>query len=218
MGLERLKQHPGFDIQVLCIVSEPDMIPLCERYGNKWVEAENSPLGRKKNQGLKAAEKLDFDFMMELGSDDLVLNELLDDYQQLISTHDFFGVSDIAFLDIETLEARRYTNKHAMYGAARMIKRKVIEAAGFKLWDDKHERVLDGTSVRRVSKIAKYRMMYPRSRPQVMDIKSNQNIWQYNCMIGKEYDANEFFESISENEVNAIKCLHQKSISASVTG
>ena len=217
LGLERLKTHPSYSIQVLCIVSEPDMIPLCEKYGHMWVEAENHPLGRKKNVGLKHAENLDFDFLMELGSDDLVLNELLDDYLHLIPDHDFFGISDIAFLDIYSLEARRYTNQAAMYGAGRMIKRWVLERANFKIWDDKGSRLMDGTSAERLRGIAKYRQMYPRTRPQVMDIKSDQNIWEYNAFLGMEYNANEFFERISSEEVEAIKCYHQKLTSASAT-
>src|SRR5690348_6599448 len=92
VGLNRLKTHPCFDIDILAVISEESMIPLCEKYGVKWVMSENRPLGRKKNNGLQEARKFEFDYLMEIGSDDLVLNELLDWYAQPIEDGElFFG-------------------------------------------------------------------------------------------------------------------------------
>lgn len=74
MGIDRLRGEEGFKIEALAVISENSMIPLCEKYGVHYVMAENKPVGRKKNIGLQEAKKFDFDYLMELGSDDLVLD------------------------------------------------------------------------------------------------------------------------------------------------
>src|SRR5688572_25004201 len=108
MGLNRLRQHPDFDIQVLAVASEPEMLPLCEKYNVHVVTHTNLPLGKKKNFGLQAARSFKFDYLLEIGSDTLVLNELLDKYKKdFIGVHHFFGIGDCAFIDSETQSCRR---------------------------------------------------------------------------------------------------------------
>src|SRR6478609_9144885 len=110
-GIKRLKEHPDYDVQALAVISEEEMIPLCEQYGVNWVMYKNEPLGEKKNFGLQKAKEFKFDYLMEIGSDDLILNELLDDYKNYIGKHDFFGITDAAYVNSETGECRRLTSK-----------------------------------------------------------------------------------------------------------
>ena len=104
MGIHRLKTHLSYDISAFAVISEEDMIPLCEKYGIDWVLTENLPLGKKKNYGLKQLADYDFDFLMEIGSDDLVTNDLLDQYLPYFNKYDFFGISDAAYIESESGE------------------------------------------------------------------------------------------------------------------
>ena len=135
------------------------------------------PLGKKKNAGLIAAQQIDFDYLMEIGSDDLVTNELLNQYLDYCGKYDFFGISDAAYIESETGYCRRLTTNNSTYGAGRMISRKVLEAMNWKLWDDKLNRGLDNNSVRAIqSKGFEYVKVQPMEKPGIIDVKSNENI------------------------------------------
>src|SRR5688572_14122986 len=83
MGIKRLQNYSlSFHVAPFAVISEESMIPLCERYGVEWCMHENLPLGAKKNFGLSQLRDKDFDFMMEIGSDDLILGELLNQYEK----------------------------------------------------------------------------------------------------------------------------------------
>lgn len=208
-GLNRLRQHPEFDIQVLAVASEPEMLTLCEKYNVLVVTHSNAPLGKKKNFGLQAARSLEFDYMMEIGSDTLVLNELLDEYKKdFIGVHHFFGIGDCAFIDSETRACRRVGGA-STYGGGRMLSRHALEVMDFKIWPDALNRGLDNASVFKLAREGGfwYKQLKPGLVPLVFDIKSQDNIWPFNHLTGCEYDVNRLLDRISTEEVNAIKDL-----------
>lgn len=124
MGINRLKKR--FPIDSLCVISEDSMIPLCEKYGIRWTMHENLPLGAKKNHGLNEAMKLEWDYLIEIGSDDLVKDELIELYQQYFGKYDCFGTKDSIVINSETGECIRLKSD-TPYGLGRCISRKVIE-------------------------------------------------------------------------------------------
>lgn len=206
-GINRLRQHPDFEIQVLAVASEPEMLTLCEKYNVLVVTHSNEPLGKKKNFGLQAARGLQFDYMMEIGSDTLVLNELLDEYKNnLIGLHHFFGIGDCAFICSETQACRRVGGA-STYGGGRMISRAALEAMDFKIWPDALNRGLDNASVFKLAREGGfwYRQLKPGAVPLVFDIKSEENIWKFNHLHGVEYDVNKLLERLSAEEVSTIK-------------
>lgn len=207
-GIERLKTHPDFDIDALAVISEESMIPLCEKYGVHYVEHENSPLGKKKNFGLQAARYFKFDFLMEIGSDDLVLNELLDVYKKFMVKYDFFGVRDAAFICSETGACRRVIGP-TKYGAGRMISRAALDKIDFKLWKDNIERGLDNRSEVEMHKVGfRYWQIPPSEMPLVVDVKSDVNLWKFDHLTGQDYDMNLILEKLSTKEVKLLKqCL-----------
>lgn len=208
-GINRLRQHPDYNIQVLAVASEFEMIELCEKYNVTVVTHTNLPLGRKKNFGLQAARQLKFDYLMEIGSDTLVLSELLDDYKrEFIGLRDFFGIGDAAFIDSETKACRRVSGA-STYGGGRMISRAALEKMEFKIWPDDYSKGLDNASVRRLAINGGffYQQLKPGPVPLVVDIKSEENIWKFNHLTGVEYDVNRILEKLSAEEVSAIKDL-----------
>lgn len=198
----------GFDIEVLAVISEPEMIPLCDRFHVKYIMHENFPLGLKKNAGLQEAKKFDFDFMMEIGSDDLILDDLFESYKKFFVKYDFFGINDAAYINAENLDCCRLQSP-AVFGAGRVISRKALELVNFNIWS-KQQKGMDkvGINVLYAAGV-KYWQIPPIDYPLVVDIKSPVNIWPFRDFkkLGVRYDINEIYSRISEQEVNAIKCL-----------
>lgn len=111
------------------------MKPLCKKYGIEFTEAENQPLGRKKNAGLNAAMKFDFDYLIELGSDDLILNSVFDYYlPHMKAGEPLFGSNRMLFVDGTTGECRAYQSQESQYGhgwgLGRAMSRKMLQAIG----------------------------------------------------------------------------------------
>lgn len=208
MGINRLKKHESYDIDALAVVSERTMIELCEKYGIKWVMADNQPLGRKKNAGLKAAQAYKFDYLMEIGSDDLITLDLLTQYLDYIGVVDFFGISDAAYIESSSGYCRRLTTNNSTYGAGRMVSRKVLDAMDWKLWDDNLNRGLDNNSVRKISeKGFKFYKVPPMQEPGVIDVKSDENLWKFNYFLGAEYSIQHILPLLSDAEQNKLNEL-----------
>lgn len=208
MGINRLKKHSAYDIQSLAVISERPMVALCEKYGIKWVMAENQPLGRKKNAGLKSAQAYDFDYLMEIGSDDLITLDLLTQYLDYVGVVDFFGISDAAYIESSSGYCRRLTTSSSTYGAGRMISRKVLDAMDWKLWDDGLNRGLDNNSVRNIAaKGFKFYKVPPMQEPGVIDVKSDENLWKFNYFLGAEYSIQHILPLLSDAEQNKLNEL-----------
>lgn len=206
MGINRLKKHEKYNINVLAVISEPEIIPLCEKYEVSWILHENLPLGKKKNYGLSHLANFDFDYVMEIGSDDLILDELLDNYLEYFGRYDFFGVCDIAYIESENGECRRHLMSASTYGAGRCISRHVLEEMNWKIWDDNISRGLDNSSIKRIASHGIPYYQIPASEiPLVIDVKSNDNLWKFNYFLGEKFDIELLFDRLSDSEVNKIK-------------
>jgi hypothetical protein len=166
---------------------------------------DNTPLGKKKNYGLKEASNFKWDYMIEIGSDDIVTDDLLDQYIEYYDKYDAFGVQDICYVESVNLECRRFNSKLSTYGAGRIISRKAIEKMQWKLWDDKINRGLDNDSIRNLkSKNINYFKVPPMDDPGVIDVKSDENIWKFNYFLGSGYDINKILNKLSQFEVDKL--------------
>lgn len=126
MGISRLRKNSRLSIEALVVISEDSMIPLCDKYDIKWTFYKNDPLGEKKNHGLNEAMKLDWDYLIEIGSDDLIKDELIEKYIPFMGKYEMFGTKDSVIIDSATGMCRRLQSD-TPYGLGRCISRKVIE-------------------------------------------------------------------------------------------
>lgn len=126
MGLERLRSRSRFPIECFAVISEESMIGLCEKYNIKYTFYKNEPLGGKKNHGLTEAMKLEWDYLIEIGSDDLVKDELIEIYSKYAGKYEMFGSKDAVIIDSETGRCRRLQSD-TVYGLGRCISRKIFE-------------------------------------------------------------------------------------------
>lgn len=127
-GIQRLKAYDPdrFRISALAVISEREMIPLCTKYGINWTLADNLPVGRKKNRGLNIAFNYEWDYLLEIGSDDLLRDEILDTYEPLMKKGmPVFGINSLVFYESTTGNARQYKSDALAMGRA--IKRTVLE-------------------------------------------------------------------------------------------
>ena len=207
MGISRLKRL--FPMQAFAVISEKSMKPLCKKYGIDYCIHDNLPLGRKKNFGLQVALKKDWDFMIEIGSDDLLKNQIFDLY-------DYRGdrvsaLQDFAVINSENSDCRSYHFKEGRFGVGRMIPRQAIEAMatddGMNLWLDGQNNNMDNRSCLALAKEGFMEKRFESDTPLAIGIKGPDNIWPFDYTRGREFDIDKALEGLSVDEVTAIKSL-----------
>lgn len=127
LGILRLKKK--FDLDAFCVVSPEDETHnrlLLDKYGIDYCEHPNK-LGAKKNCGLNEAMKKDFDYLMELNSDDLIKDELIDVYADLMEDGEsFIGINNFVFYNSKTGKGKECTS-NTLFGIGRAYKKSMLE-------------------------------------------------------------------------------------------
>lgn len=110
--------------------NEDKFVKLCNLSGFKYFSYDNEPLSNKWNYGIKKTLEQNYDYLLIMGSDDVLNNRLYCKY--LIYNGDYCGLKDIYFFD--TINNREhfwggYTNhrKGEPIGAGRLVSRRIIE-------------------------------------------------------------------------------------------
>lgn len=205
MGLNRLKNVGLFPVEFLAVISEESMIPLCEKYGVDWCMHENLPLGRKKNFGLSQSLKKDWDYMIELGSDDLLKNELLSLYAPYFGHKQFLVIDSLVFLNSHT-GACKCIPSGSRYGLGRCLSRDVVERFP-DLYPGNFNQGLDKHIAFTLGRAGILETLVRSSKPLAIDIKSDLNIWSYANSLGSKYPFEDAIDGLSEQEIEAIKSL-----------
>jgi len=181
-GLKRLQEYKPetFAVRPFFIVSEPAAAEQVERYGFDFIYWENKPLGLKKNMGLRyAMNSFDFDYLMEVGSDDLIANSLLDVLNPYFTQETpQITPQSVWFIDVVTGKAAFWTTS-VVLGAGRCISRAALElfSPAYELWEPLINRGMDSHSWRNLQKKGIGNILVPlRSRVYNLDLKSEVNI------------------------------------------
>lgn len=186
-ALEALKQREDFEIEVFCVVSESGSVDLCKEYGYAWVWAENSPLSNKLNTGLQALKNKKFDYLLQLGSDDLISDSILDFYKgEFEAGTEYFGLKEYFMIEPSTKRAKwwEYDINHPI-GAGRCFKRDLLEKMNWTLWSEGKEKGLDTDSDINIIKSAtRCKILNGNKYPYVIDVKTTENIHNFSKLIG----------------------------------
>ena len=180
-----INSFPGVEFKVLVAGSEKEISrKQVEFYGFDYVEAPNDPLGNKANLRLQACKKYGADYILFLGSDDILNNKafafILDKMEK--------GFEEIAPIDlyIYDSESRRliyskgYTNerKGERLAIGRAIKTDVLNKVSWNLWRPGINKSLDGSSRKILDKYINNPFYYYLKDNDLMiiDIKSEVNL------------------------------------------
>jgi glycosyltransferase involved in cell wall biosynthesis len=179
-GIKRLKGYnpDTFKIIPFFVVSEQSAIEQIERFGYDWIMANNNPLGAKKNTGLKhVMENYDFDYIMEMGSDDIITNEYLDLIHPLMKNKTpQISPQSVWFIDAKTGKVAFWITDRII-GAGRMIHKTALESftPDFEMWTAQLNKGMDTCSMKALQSknIPVVIMKMDYNRPMILDIKTN---------------------------------------------
>lgn len=204
MGINRLRES-GYPIDALAVISEESMIPLCEKYDIMYCMYKNQPLGEKLNYGLSQALKLSWDYLIGIGSDDLLKNELIDKY--LERDKPVIAMDNALFLNSET-GGCRWVKSNSLFGAGRCYSRKIFDKVD-RIWSKQISKRLDKESMFYLATHGVFETRLKSDKPLIIDIKSKESIWDFNAVrtLGEKYPFDLAVEGLSAREITAIKQL-----------
>lgn len=125
-----ISKNPQHTWQVMIVCSETEHIVLAKDYGFECCLTDNFPVGQKMNTGLEHCLKLEWDYIIQLGSDDVLNPEIMQLFDEhLAAGVDIIGVDSAVYIDMEQQRAKTfsYEDGKRVLGAGRLISRKAIE-------------------------------------------------------------------------------------------
>ena len=176
----------------------------CESAGWTYVEWDNRPLSDKWQAGLHELQAVEPDFLITIGSDDIVTSNYLKKITNHCPVDGCTGIYDFWFLDLAGRrmgywsERDRSTPFGGGYirtlGAGRCYSKHVLNALDWKLWPQGHENKLDGLAeMKMIQTLHRKPTCYSMQNlgTWAMDIKSGHNLWRfddykYNTLLDEE--------------------------------
>ena len=201
---DNLKElQKDYNIEVLCIVSEQWAKIMAFEYGFKYVNASNECLGTKMNIGVERAKTLEFDYLMNLGSDDIITKDLFKAYEDYFNKGvGIFGGTKATFIDSESKEVKRF-DYGVLIGAGRCIRKDILLEYTKDGMYDKIQRCLDMNSMKRFISVSNTEVQIPFTA--IYDIKSDNNIWKFNELPkGESLGFSEAVKGLNTKQIDTI--------------
>lgn len=175
-----------FPLKLYCGVSEMKSKTICEKHGFVTVMIPNDPLHRKWNVTVLRAKADNPDYCLFFGSDDIVNDELLHHYIQVMKRGaDYIGALDWYFTDTVSKQGLYWGGYTEPYrrgvacGAGRAMSRNMLEMVAWKPWTPGHDNMLDTAFEKRIKGLNYTKeMFFVRDVPNGcgLDIKTKENM------------------------------------------
>lgn len=185
-GIRLLQEQNKCELSVIVSGSEGDVSKqLVEKHGFEYIEMPNEPLAEKMNAPVMMAKELNCDYVFCIGSDDIISPELFSIYvEQAKRGIDFVGVTDFYFYDTISKQSiywggyREDWRKGHTCGAGRLISKRLLNLWGWKLWENKHNRILDNSIQDKLKSTPHTSKTFSIKEKNVfaIDIKSSENM------------------------------------------
>lgn len=123
-------------------------LALC--HGFDYIEVENFPISNKNNAMMLKAREFNPDAVVLIGSDNMICEETLKFYYDLIEQKEsnVVGFYDVYFYSTEHEALVHFDSGNKSYGAGRYYPRTVLDKLDFKGWTGSYDRGLDGNNMR----------------------------------------------------------------------
>lgn len=162
------------------------------KFKTEIVYESNEELGKKHNAGISKALELNPDYIMNLGSDDFLHENIFELYKPYIEKKlDIIGLNELYFFRYpDNCLFFKYYNKFEAIGAGRLIRAEKIKELD-KLYTDEKNRGLDTDSANNLKKVnAVDVVLSGNGFPYVVDVKTLMNINQFDSIVKSEKTKN----------------------------
>ncbi len=195
------------------VTSETTDYDTCYKYGVEHItRKQNKPVSKKFNISMQAMAQYDMDYVMVLGSDDIMTNELFGEILKATEKgYDVIGIDEIFFYSLNRhmspCKLIKTTHKR-MLGVAKTIKADILEKVNYTPWHNDRNYGLDAD----LSNIIRPHISLTRTvEGMVTDVKGDMSMNRFSFWNNKEheeYEEDHFLTALSQEErdiINEIK-------------
>jgi hypothetical protein len=185
-AVKLINSVPDMELKVFCAGSQGEHSQgMAEAYGFDYVEVPNNPLYEKWNVAVRSAKAWRPDYVLMMGSDDVMSAKMLRRYlPSMMQRIDFIGCLDWMFYDLNSGKAIHWKGyndnerRGKTVGAGRMLSASLLDRLQWQPWAQQvNGEGMDGTMMRRLGKINTYtQRAITTGRELAVDIKSDTNI------------------------------------------
>ena len=163
-NLQQIRQEleGTVDLEVLAVGSEgAESARLAGEHGALYVEHQNQPLGAKWNVGLIAVQPLNPDAVLVFGSDNFPDTRLIYQWAEFLwEGYDYLGFLDAYIMHVPSWRMIRWFGYHnhrrgESIGSGRCYSRRLLDRAGWSLWNGSLQKGLDWSVTQKLSRITK---------------------------------------------------------------
>lgn len=185
-AFSRAAAGSGWEIRHVVVgSSDEEHRAMAAEHGAEYIDHPNQPLGRKWNAGMRhIVAGGDFDYLMLLGSDDVLSPKLIGPYTQAMEQGlTFFGLPDMYALDLGRGKGTYFPGYQPPYqtmaiGAGRMHSRQALEQVSGNFYSPWVNRGLDTSSRARIIWHGATETILPPLKA-ILDIKTADNLNAY---------------------------------------
>ncbi len=210
-GFNRIKRNTEHELILVTVGSEGI------NFSKNHIEHRNIPLSNKWQAGLKYAKSFNPDYVLMLGSDDLICSNLLDVYTyEMEKGIDLIGLTDCYFLDSRDLKFNYWVGyrNHRIgesIGMARMLSKNILDKTNWNIWRNTINKGLDNEMMKTLRAVGFSEKIFNCKKEKIMalDVKSNiniSNIKTYKDLI--EEDIKNLSNFIGNDEFEKLKKLN----------
>lgn len=196
-GINQLRQIHELDIYLIVAGSEGVVSKaLAQEYQAFYIEIPNQPLAEKMNATTLLAKRLNVDYVLCVGSDDIIAPELMHRYIHYMRRgFDFIGITDMYFWDTVSQQAaywggyREPNRKGNTAGAGRMLSTRIMHLLGWQPWENRHSKVLDNSMEEKLKQIPHTSATFSIKEHGLyaLDIKSETNMTPFKLWDNTEF-------------------------------
>ena len=213
-SIKRLRGVYG-DIPVV-VTSEKEDIPICEEYDITHVVCKNKPLSRKFNRSMLAMKKYDPDYVMVLGSDDIVSNDLFGKIRDEAERgYSVIAISNIYYFSPYVSRNFVKFSSTRLLGVCRTVHKKILSSVDWTPWNWDRGHGLDANMWNNIRDHVLGDIMIVDG--MVVDVKTKINMNSYNLWASKVNglnvrfeDEQEFLDILSEEELEILTKIKGK--------
>ncbi len=207
-SIKRLRTLVGF-FPVVC-VSEYEDETICRKNDIHFIHRQNRPVTKKWNKGFDWLRTQDVDYVIIVGSDDIISNELMNNLiTAMDKDYDLIGIHEIFFFGTYGLYRNKLyrLNKNKMLGVCKTIHRRILDRIDWKPFPLERNYGMDGMVSRLINPIVKSSCTVEGLCCDIKTKESLNRITFWARKIGHAEDNSVLFRHLSENEIKLLKQL-----------
>ncbi len=209
-SMKRLRKDVGIDFPVVCVSGVEDR-KVCANYGVTHVVYANNPASAKWNIGMVVLQKLHLDYVIILGSDDIMSTDTLKNMMaEMENGWDLIGLTDIYVYDGDgkTRGGLIHYETTKVLGVGKCVNKRVLDEVGWRPWHYHRPRNfgMDAIFSRNTNPHVK---TLAKVQGVIVDVKSKDSLNKFTMFVanhkGYMVDNKIFFDILGEEEKELLK-------------